>query len=140
MHPGFFEVNLPSEIQTRITTDTTLLQTVIGSSVSVALRNVLLFFGGMILLIVTSPFLALIAIGVVPIVVIPIVFFGRKVRHLSRQSQDRLAEVGTFAGESLRHIKTVQAFSHEDKDEISFTRHAEDAFIVAVRRLSLIHI
>ena len=135
MHPGFFEVNLPSEIQTRITTDTTLLQTVIGSSVSVALRNVLLFFGGMILLIVTSPFLALIAIGVVPIVVIPIVFFGRKVRHLSRQSQDRLAEVGTFAGESLRHIKTVQAFSHEDKDEISFIGHAEDAFLVAVRRI-----
>ena len=135
MHPGFFEVNLPSEIQTRITTDTTLLQTVIGSSVSVALRNILLFFGGMILLIVTSPSLALIAIGGVPIVVIPIVFFGRKVRFLSRQSQDRLADVGTFAGESLRHIKTVQSFSHEEKDEFSFTGHAEEAFLVAVRRI-----
>ena len=135
MHPGFFEVNLPSEIQTRITTDTTLLQTVIGSSVSVALRNILLFFGGMILLIVTSPFLALIAIGGVPIVVIPIVVFGRKVRFLSRQSQDRLADVGTFAGESLRHIKTVQSFSHEEKDEFSFTGHAEEAFLVAVRRI-----
>ena len=135
MHPGFFEVNLPSEIQTRITTDTTLLQTVIGSSVSVALRNILLFFGGMILLIVTSPSLALIAIGGVPIVVIPIVVFGRKVRFLSRQSQDRLADVGTFAGESLRHIKTVQSFSHEEKDEFSFTGHAEEAFLVAVRRI-----
>ena len=135
MHPGFFEVNFPSEIQTRITTDTTLLQTVIGSSVSVALRNILLFFGGMILLIVTSPSLALIAIGGVPIVVIPIVVFGRKVRFLSRQSQDRLADVGTFAGESLRHIKTVQSFSHEEKDEFSFTGHAEEAFLVAVRRI-----
>ena len=89
----------------------------------------------MILLIVTSPSLALIAIGGVPIVVIPIVFFGRKVRFLSRQSQDRLADVGTFAGESLRHIKTVQSFSHEEKDEFSFTGHAEEAFLVAVRRI-----
>ena len=95
----------------------------------------MLFFGGMILLIVTSPSLALIAIGGVPIVVIPIVVFGRKVRFLSRQSQDRLADVGTFAGESLRHIKTVQSFSHEEKDEFSFTGHAEEAFLVAVRRI-----
>ena len=135
MHPGFFEVNLPSEIQTRITTDTTLLQTVIGSSVSVALRNILLFFGGMILLVVTSPFLSLIAIGGVPLVVIPIVVFGRKVRSLSRESQDRLADVGTYAGESLRHIKTVQAFNHQEKDEASFIGYAEDAFSVAVKRI-----
>ena len=135
MHPGFFEVNLPSEIQTRITTDTTLLQTVIGSSMSVALRNILLFFGGMILLVVTSPFLSLIAIGGVPMVVIPIVVFGRKVRSLSRESQDRLADVGTYAGESLRHIKTVQAFNHQEKDEASFIGYAEDAFSVAVKRI-----
>lgn len=135
MHPGFFEVNLPSEIQTRITTDTTLLQTVIGSSVSVALRNILLFFGGMVLLVVTSPFLSLVAIGGVPLVVIPIIIFGRRVRSLSRESQDRLADVGTYAGESLRHIKTVQAFNHQEKDQASFIEYAEEAFVVAIKRI-----
>ena len=135
MHPGFFEVNLPSEIQTRITTDTTLLQTVIGSSVSVALRNILLFFGGMVLLVVTSPFLSLVAIAGVPLVVIPIIVFGRRVRSLSRESQDRLADVGTYAGESLRHIKTVQAFNHQEKDQASFIEYAEEAFAVAIKRI-----
>ena len=67
--------------------------------------------------------------------VIPIVVFGRKVRSLSRESQDRLADVGTYAGESLRHIKTVQAFNHQEKDEASFIGYAEDAFSVAVKRI-----
>ena len=135
MHPAFFEANLPSEIQTRITTDTTLLQTVIGSSVSIALRNILLFLGGMVLLVVTSPYLSLIAFGCVPLVVGPIVVFGRRVRRLSRLSQDKLADVGTVAGESLRHIKTVQSFNHQKKDEEHFNKHAESAFSVSIQRI-----
>ena len=87
------------------------------------------------LLVVTSPFLSLIAIGGVPVVVIPIIIFGRKVRSLSRESQDRLADVGTYAGESLRHIKTVQAFNHQERDEASFVGYAEEAFWVAVKRI-----
>ena len=111
MHPAFFEENQPTEIQSRITTDTTLLQTVIGSSVSIALRNAFMFVGGLLLLFVTNPRLATIVIVSAPIVISPIVLFGRRVRRLSRSSQDTLADVGSHAGESLRHIKIVQAFS-----------------------------
>ncbi|MFP6835129.1 MAG: ABC transporter transmembrane domain-containing protein, partial [Pseudomonadales bacterium] len=105
LHPGFFETNQPTEIQSRITTDTTLLQTVIGSSVSIALRNILMFIGGLILLFVTNPKLSLIVVASVPFVVAPVILFGRRVRDLSRVSQDTLAVVGSYAGESLRSIK-----------------------------------
>ena len=135
LHPGFFEENAPSEIQSRITTDTTLLQTVIGSSVSIALRNVLMFVGGLTLLFITNAKLSLIVVASVPFVVAPIILFGRRVRKLSRTSQDRLADVGSFAGESLRHIKIVQAFNHETRDEVAFQNRVEDAFIVSLQRI-----
>ncbi len=135
LHPGFFEVNQPTEIQSRITTDTTLLQTVIGSSVSIALRNVLMFLGGLVLLFVTNAKLSLVVVASVPFVVAPVVLFGRRVRSLSRRSQDTLAEVGSYAGESLRHIKVVQAFNHQDVDEAIFGRRVEGAFAVGVRRI-----
>ena len=135
MHPAFFEENQPTEIQSRITTDTTLLQTVIGSSVSIALRNVFMFFGGLALLFVTNPRLATIVIVSAPIVISPIVLFGRRVRRLSRTSQDTLADVGSHAGESLRHIKIVQAFNHEARDLDTFARRVDIAFAVAVRRI-----
>ncbi|MFU8817702.1 MAG: ABC transporter transmembrane domain-containing protein, partial [Pseudomonadales bacterium] len=112
LHPGFFERNQPTEIQSRITTDTTLLQTVIGSSVSIALRNALMFVGGLVLLFVTNAKLSLVVIASVPFVVAPVILFGRSVRRLSRRSQDTLADVGSYAGESLRHIKVVQSFNH----------------------------
>ena len=124
-----------AEIQSRITTDTTLLQTVIGSSVSIALRNVFMFFGGLALLFVTNPRLATIVIVSAPIVISPIVLFGRRVRRLSRSSQDTLADVGSHAGESLRHIKIVQAFNHEARDLDTFARRVDIAFAVAVRRI-----
>ncbi|MEM6999996.1 MAG: ABC transporter transmembrane domain-containing protein [Pseudomonadota bacterium] len=135
MHPGFFEANSPSEIQSRITTDTTLLQTVIGSSVSIALRNVLMFAGGLVLLFITNPKLSLIVIASVPFVVAPIILFGRSVRRLSRTSQDRLADVGSYAGESLRHIKIVQSFNHQQRDESQFGEHVDSAFQVSLRRI-----
>ena len=135
MHPGFFEVNLPTEIQSRITTDTTLLQTVIGSSASVALRNALMFIGGLVLLFVTNPKLSTIVVISAPVVISPIVLFGRRVRRLSRASQDTLADVGSYAGESLRHIKVVQAFSHERQDIHAFSAKVDAAFAVAARRI-----
>jgi ATP-binding cassette subfamily B protein len=135
LHPAFFERNLPTEIQSRITTDTTLLQTVIGSSVSIALRNALMFLGGLVLLFVTNAKLSLIVIASVPFVVAPVILFGRRVRSLSRRSQDTLAEVGSYAGESLRHIKVVQAFNHESADQAVFASRVENAFAVAVRRI-----
>ncbi|MBM4206422.1 MAG: ATP-binding cassette domain-containing protein, partial [Gammaproteobacteria bacterium] len=135
LHPGFFEANRPTEIQSRITTDTTLLQTVIGSSVSIALRNALMFIGGLVLLFITNVKLSLIVIACVPFVVAPIVLFGRRVRQLSRSSQDRLADVGSHAGESLRHIRVVQSFNHEQADATAFEGRVDVAFEVAIRRI-----
>jgi ATP-binding cassette subfamily B protein len=135
IHPGFFETNAPSEIQSRITTDTTLLQTVIGSSVSIALRNVLMFFGGVTLLFITNAKLSLIVLASVPFVVAPIILFGRRVRRLSRTSQDRLADVGSYAGESLRHIKVVQSFNHQAADQAAFDTRVDQAFVVSVQRI-----
>lgn len=135
MHPGFFEENQPTEIQSRITTDTTLLQTVIGSSISIALRNALMFVGGIVLLIVTNPKLSAVVVVSAPIVILPIILFGRRVRRLSRSSQDTLADVGSYAGESLRHIKVVQAFNHQIKDVQAFTHRVDVAFAVAVQRI-----
>ena len=135
LHPGYFETNFPTEIQSRITTDTTLLQTVIGSSVSIALRNLLMFVGGLVLLFVTNIKLSLIVLLCVPLVVVPIILFGRRVRRLSRDSQDRLADVGSYAGESLRHIKVVQAFNHQPADIRRFAARVQQAFEVAVHRI-----
>lgn len=135
LHPGFFERNAPTEIQSRITTDTTLLQTVIGSSVSIALRNVLMFFGGLILLLITNVKLSLIVLVSVPLVVLPVLAFGRRVRSLSRSSQDSLAVVGSYAGESLRNIKVVQGFNHQALDQEAFRQRVELAFQIARRRI-----
>lgn len=135
MQPAFFEANSPSEIQSRITTDTTLLQTVIGSSVSIALRNVLMFFGGMVLLFVTNAKLSLIVLACVPLVVLPIVIFGRRVRQLSRVSQDRIADVGSFVSENFRQIKLVQSFNRQDADTQSFAQTVRNALEIALVRI-----
>ena len=135
LHPGFFETNAPSEIQSRITTDTTLLQTVIGSSISIALRNALMFLGGIVLLVITNARLSMLVLICAPLVGMPIVLFGRRVRRLSRSSQDTLAEVGVYAGESLRHIKLVHAFNHQRADIARFSQHVNEAFNVAVARI-----
>ena len=135
LDPAFFERNAATEIQSRITTDTTLLQTVIGSSVSLALRNALMCVGGLALMVVSNPRLAALVLVSVPVVVAPIVLFGRQVRRLSRASQDRLADVGSHATESLQQIKTVKAFNHEAAEIAGFNAHSEQAFLVAERRI-----
>ena len=135
LHPGFFEANLPSEIQSRVTTDTTLLQTVIGSSVSIALRNVLMFVGGVTLLVYSNPKLSLVVLACAPVVIAPVILFGRRVRRLSRSSQDSLALVGSKAGEAFRQIKIVQAFNHQGADSADFGQRVDAAFRFAVMRI-----
>ncbi len=135
LHPGYFEENLSGEIQSRITTDTTLLQTVIGSSVSVALRNFLMLLGGTVFLFITNPRLTSIVMICIPLVIGPILIFGRKVRQLSRSSQDEIANVGAYVSESIQHIKTVQAYNHQTVDVQSFSGHVEKAFTVALDRI-----
>ncbi len=133
--PSFFEDNLSGEIQSRMTTDTTLLQTVIGSSFSFALRNSLTFIGGLALMFYSNVKLSLIVLMVVPLIVFPLIFFGRKVKQLSRESQDKVASVGAWAGESLQNIKVVQAFTREDLVSQQFSEAAEGAFQVARQRI-----
>ncbi|MEE8516387.1 MAG: ABC transporter transmembrane domain-containing protein [Alphaproteobacteria bacterium] len=135
LSPGFYETTPVGEVLSRITTDTTLLQTVIGSSASIALRNLLLLIGGVVMLAVTSPRLAALVVVFVPVVVAPIVLFGRQVRRLSRASQDRVADVGAHVEESLNAVRTIQAFCHEAIDRLRFTGRVEDAFGVAIRRV-----
>ena len=135
LHPGFFETNVSGEIQARITTDTTVLQTVIGSSLSVALRNVLLFLGGIAWLFWTNPKLTSIVLIAVPLLVSPVVIFGRRVRRLSRTSQDKVASVGAYVGETLQHIKIVQGMNHQQVDEKSFSQHVESAFVAGIQRI-----
>lgn len=135
LHPGFFEQNRALEIQSRFTADTTVLQSVIGSTVSIALRNALMLVGGLILLFVTNPKLASIILLGFPLVIAPILFFGRRVRQLSRLSQDRVADVGSYVGESLTQIKTVQAFNHQSEDRRFFAGVSERAFEIARDRI-----
>jgi len=129
---GFFDAARSGELTSRLTTDTTLIQSVVGSSVSVALRNVLLFFGGAILLVVTSAKLSGLVFLVVPLVVVPLVFFGRRVRRRSRLSQDRLADISAMAAESFAAVDTIQAFNHEDFERAQFAGYVENAFGAAV--------
>ncbi len=135
LHPGFYEQNRALEIQSRFTADTTVLQSVIGSTVSIALRNALMLVGGLILLFVTNAKLASVIILGFPLVIIPILVYGRRVRKLSRLSQDRVAEVGSYVGENLTQIKTVQAFNHQPHDRRFFARVAENAFDIARVRI-----
>ncbi|MCP5251483.1 MAG: ATP-binding cassette domain-containing protein [Burkholderiales bacterium] len=134
LHPGFFEKNRGAEIQSRLTADMTLLQSVIGSSISFALRNLIMMVGGMIWLFVTNAKLTVIVLICVPLVVAPILIFGRRVRGLSRESQDKVAVVGAYVGEVLSQIKTVQAYNHQSIDQQKFHDYVEDAFAVAKRR------
>ncbi len=131
LHPEYFEENVSGEIQSRITTDTTLLQTVIGSSASIALRNALLLIGGVIFLIITNPRLSAIVLACIPLIIVPVLYFGRRVRAFSRRTQDRIANVGAYVGESLQQIRTVQAYNHQQEDERQFSHHVENAFAMA---------
>lgn len=133
--PEFFETTQTGEVLSRITTDTTLIQAMVGTSISMALRNMLLFFGGLVMLFVTSVKLSSIILGLLVLVVVPIVLFGRRVRQLSRDSQDRIADASAMAGEILNAMPTVQAFTHEKIESTRFGASVENAFQTAMKRI-----
>jgi ATP-binding cassette subfamily B protein len=133
--PGFFEVTRTGEVISRLTNDTTMLETVIGSSVSMAVRNLLLLTGGLVMLALTSLKLTLLVLAGVPLVVAPIVLFGRRVRRLARASQDRIGDVGAYVDEALHEIRTVQAYGHEPVDRKHFAERVEEAFATAKHRV-----
>ena len=133
--PEFFETTRTGEVLSRLTTDTTLIQAVVGTSISLALRNTLLFVGGLAMLFVTSAKLTSIILGLLVLVVVPIVLFGRRVRKLSRDSQDRIADASAIAGEILNAMPTVQAFTHEKIEARRFGASVEGAFATAMRRI-----
>jgi ATP-binding cassette, subfamily B, bacterial len=135
LSPEFYETTRTGEVMSRLTTDTTLLQVVVGSSVSIALRNALMLLGGLVMLAVTSAKLTGLVLLVVPLVVAPIILFGRRVRNLSRASQDRLADVSAHIDETLGAIRIVQAYGHEEIERRRFGERTETAFAVAVQRI-----
>jgi len=135
LSPSFFERIMTGEILSRITTDTTVIQSVIGSSVSVALRNVLLLVGGMILMLFTSAKLTGLVLLIVPAVVLPIVLLGRRLRNLSRENQDWIANSSGTASESLTAVQTVQSFTRERATSDNFNQVTEHAFVAAHRRI-----
>jgi ATP-binding cassette subfamily B protein len=132
--PAFFEVTRTGEVLSRLTADTTLIQTVVGSSVSVAMRMSATFVGGLIMMFVTSTKLSALVVGAVVLVMIPLILFGRWVRTLSRKSQDRLADTSAHASETLNAVQTVQAFTHEALERKAYGRAVENSFDVAILR------
>ncbi len=134
MSPAYFETRMTGEVLSRITTDTTLIQTVVGSSLSIALRNLLILSGGLTMMFVTSARLALLAILIVPLVIVPIIFLGRRVRHFSTLSQDRIADCSSHASETLLAVQTVQAFNREQSSSALFGAFTESAYLAAMRR------
>lgn len=135
LHPGFFETNRSGEIMSRLTTDTTLLQTIIGSSFSLALRSSLTLVGALVMMFVTNLKLSMIIAVGVPLVLLPILVFGRRVRRLSNQSQDSIATVGSYAGEIIQHIRVVQSYTREQFESKAFDAAVERAFAIARRRI-----
>jgi ATP-binding cassette, subfamily B, bacterial len=135
LSPGFFEVTRTGEVISRLTSDTTVLESAIGSSISMALRNLLNMLGALVMLFVTSIKLTLLVLVGVPLVVVPILLFGRRVRKLSRASQDRVADVGAYIDEALHEIRTVQAYGHEAHDRRLFGERVEQVFATSVRRI-----
>jgi ATP-binding cassette subfamily B protein len=135
LSPGFFETARTGEILSRLSADTSILQTVIGSAMSQWLRNMLMLVGALIMLVVTSPKLAAIVVAVVPLIVVPLIVFGRREKRLSRASQDRIADVGAYAEETLNAIRTVQAFTHEPVDRGRFGTAVEASVATAIRRI-----
>ncbi|RTZ16604.1 ABC transporter ATP-binding protein/permease [Vibrio aquaticus] len=135
LHPSYFETNGSGDIMSRITTDTTLLQSIIGSSFSMAMRSALMCVGAIVMLFATNIKLTLIVLASVPFILVPILFYGRKVRALSRQSQDSMADVGSYAGEAIEHIKTVQSFSREPQEKAYFSEEVEKAYEIGRKRV-----
>ena len=137
LSPGFYEVNSPKEISSRMTSDTAVIENVVGTTVSVALRNTLTGIGGIGFLVYLAPSLTLGLLIGIPLIVIPIVFFGRKIRAVSRSSQDRIADVGAYVTEVLSAMKIVQSFGQEGRENERFASVVEGTFETARRRILL---
>ena len=135
LSPGFFEVTRTGEVISRLTNDTSLLEVVIGSSASFALRNTLIMAGSLVMLFVTSPKLTALVLLGVPLVIAPILLYGRRVRTLSRASQARVADVSVYIDEALHEIRTVQSYGHEMEDRARFGERVEQAFATAAERI-----
>ncbi len=136
LSPQFFERILTGEVLSRLTTDTTLILSVLGSSVSVALRNVLILLGGLVLLFLTSAKLAGLVLLIVPLVIVPIVVLGRRLRNLSRENQDWIASSSGSASEALSSVQTVQAFTHEPQTRAAFSDVTEKSYVSAQKRIA----
>ncbi|MCX7176381.1 MAG: ABC transporter transmembrane domain-containing protein [Proteobacteria bacterium] len=137
MSPAFFEVTRTGEVLSRLTTDTTLIQVVVGTSMSMALRSALMLAGGLVMMGFTSPRLTGYTLALLLTVVLPIILFGRQVRRLSRDSQDRVADSSALAGEKLNAVTTVQAFTQEARETARFDESVESSFRTALRRISM---
>ena len=137
LSPGFYEKTMTGEVLSRVTTDTTLILSVIGSSVSVALRNLLIFAGGLALMLVTSPKLTSLVLLLVPVIIVPIIVLGRRLRQLSRENQDWIANSSGNASEALMNVQTVQSFTHENASRATFGEMTEKSFDAARRRITV---
>jgi ATP-binding cassette, subfamily B, bacterial len=133
--PSYYEGARTGDVVSRLMNDTTMLETVIGSSASMAARNALLLVGGLVMLALTSTKLTLLVLVGVPVVVAPIMLFGRRVRRLARDSQDRVGDVGAYLDEALHEIRTVQAYGHEAVDRAQFSGRVQSGFAVARERI-----
>lgn len=137
MDPTFFEVTKTGEVLSRLTTDTTLVQSISGVGLSIALRSSLNLIGGLALLVLTSPRLAAYTMFVIPLVILPVIVVGRRIRKLSRQSQDRVADTSGLAGETLNAMQTVQAFTLEALQVRRYADAVKASFITAIRRVRM---
>jgi ATP-binding cassette subfamily B protein len=135
MDPAFFEVTKTGEVLSRLTTDTSLIQSLSGAGLSILLRSSISFLGSLVLLLVTSLKLALIIFALIPAVMLPMFYFGRRVRRLSRDSQDRVADTSGLAGETLNAIQTVQAFTLEELQRTRYDSAVEDSFRTGIHRM-----
>ncbi|TDI62001.1 MAG: ATP-binding cassette domain-containing protein [Alphaproteobacteria bacterium] len=136
MSPVFFEINRPGEISSRLTADTTVIQSIVGSSASIALRSLFTAIGGVALLLILSPKLAGLLLLVIPVLAFAMMFFGKQVRLRTRLGQDKLAVIGAMAGEAFSSIQVVQAFTQEDQEKKRFSNAVEETFQVAKKRIS----
>jgi ATP-binding cassette subfamily B protein len=136
LEPAFFERQRTGEVVSRLTNDATLLQQVIGYGLSMFVRNSLMMAGAAVMLFVTSSKLALLVLVGAPATLLPILLLGQRVRRLSRESQDRVADVSAYVDEAVHEIRTVQAYAHEDADRASFARHAEAVYSAGVARIA----
>ncbi|MET0587619.1 MAG: ABC transporter transmembrane domain-containing protein [Novosphingobium sp.] len=135
--PSFFEENSPKEISSRMTADTALIEQVVGTTVSVALRNLIMAIGGVVYLFALAPKLTLVLVIAIPVVILPAVLLGRKLRNVSRSSQDRVADIGTIVAEVLGAIKVVQAFNQEGREQRRFAEAVDRTFATAKRRITI---